>query len=455
MLGGEQVPVQVRENDFVYEVRQRVGEARDVPTTQVVLILKGQALQDFERVSGDGTTVISVTILPPGCRAPGCSTEGYHPLPVPGTPELVDLVEAGDATRVQELLCSLRTRHTEEMVLKEIMSCDHGERNAKSALHTAARRGHAAVLQVLLAARADANAADDTGNTPLHLAAGGGRDAAVDLLLQLRADAEVKNNFGRRASELAPPKSWDAAPVQEAKRRVSILLGINDIPDCTATQSGGSVASSKVVAATVTTTQTTTQARQVPATLLDVLSTPTKETFSGELSPTAESISEGKGPIRTKANALPPAPGARLQPSLAKLADCGDLDGTKKRMAELRAKGGEKTILEEATSCEEDRRNAKSALHVAAARGHTEILTMLLAVRASLDSVTDVGNTPLHVAADSGHGKIITVLLEAKADPHVCNNFGRKPVDLTESRNWDTPKVAAQREQARQKLLQC
>jgi len=55
-------------------------------------------------------------------------------------------------------------------------------------LHWAGLRGHASVVDVLLAAGADTNAKDANGCTPLHWAAGGNA-SVVDALLTAGADA--------------------------------------------------------------------------------------------------------------------------------------------------------------------------------------------------------------------------------------------------------------------------
>jgi len=62
----------------------------------------------------------------------------------------------------------------------------------------AAAAGHAAALEALIAAGANANHANEYGNTALHWAAGSGRLDAARALLEAGAKADVRNNDGER-----------------------------------------------------------------------------------------------------------------------------------------------------------------------------------------------------------------------------------------------------------------
>ncbi|XP_054939635.1 ankyrin repeat and SOCS box protein 10 isoform X4 [Physeter macrocephalus] len=68
-------------------------------------------------------------------------------------------------------------------------------------------------------------------------------------------------------------------------------------------------------------------------------------------------------------------------------------------------------------------------LHVAASRGHTEILRLLLRRRARPDSAPG-GRTALHEACAAGHAACVHVLLVAGADPNVPDQDGKRPLHL-------------------------
>uniref|UniRef100_A0A8C2VIE8 Ankyrin repeat and SOCS box protein 10 n=1 Tax=Chinchilla lanigera TaxID=34839 RepID=A0A8C2VIE8_CHILA len=68
-------------------------------------------------------------------------------------------------------------------------------------------------------------------------------------------------------------------------------------------------------------------------------------------------------------------------------------------------------------------------LHVAASRGHTEVLRLLLRRRARPDSAPG-GRTALHEACAAGHTACVHVLLVAGADPNLPDQDGKRPLHL-------------------------
>ncbi|XP_037371737.1 ankyrin repeat and SOCS box protein 10 [Talpa occidentalis] len=68
-------------------------------------------------------------------------------------------------------------------------------------------------------------------------------------------------------------------------------------------------------------------------------------------------------------------------------------------------------------------------LHVAASRGHTEVLQLLLRRRAQPDSAPG-GHTALHEACAGGHVACVRVLLAAGADPNIPDQDGKRPLHL-------------------------
>ncbi|KAL6081708.1 hypothetical protein STEG23_005615 [Scotinomys teguina] len=68
-------------------------------------------------------------------------------------------------------------------------------------------------------------------------------------------------------------------------------------------------------------------------------------------------------------------------------------------------------------------------LHVAASRGHTEVLRLLLKRRAKPDSAPG-GRTALHEACTAGHTACVHVLLVAGADPNTPDQDGKRPLHL-------------------------
>uniref|UniRef100_A0A8P4KN91 Ankyrin repeat domain 6b n=1 Tax=Dicentrarchus labrax TaxID=13489 RepID=A0A8P4KN91_DICLA len=82
----------------------------------------------------------------------------------------------------------------------------------------------------------------------------------------------------------------------------------------------------------------------------------------------------------------------------------------------------------------------RSPLHLAAYKGHIEVVHILLKAGCDLDIQDDAGDTPLHVAAALNHKKTVRLLLEAGADSRICNNAGQTALD--QAREYNNPDVA-------------
>ncbi len=70
-------------------------------------------------------------------------------------------------------------------------------------LHRAAKRGHVAVVKVMLKARADMEARDENGGTVLHWAAGQRHAEAVKVLLEHGANVGVRDKRGATPRNVA------------------------------------------------------------------------------------------------------------------------------------------------------------------------------------------------------------------------------------------------------------
>ncbi|CAM9283258.1 unnamed protein product [Phaeothamnion confervicola] len=75
-----------------------------------------------------------------------------------------------------------------------------------SCLHESARGGHVRVVQMLLDSSADANAANEDGDTPMHTACTWSRPEVVRVLIDFGAAIDVKNAQGLTPLQIAEQK---------------------------------------------------------------------------------------------------------------------------------------------------------------------------------------------------------------------------------------------------------
>ena len=71
----------------------------------------------------------------------------------------------------------------------------------------------------------------------------------------------------------------------------------------------------------------------------------------------------------------------------------------------------------------------RTAVHMACANGHSDILKILLEAKPKSDIITFEGSTALHFAASNGNESCIAQLLAAGFSITAKNKFGRKPID--------------------------
>ena len=70
------------------------------------------------------------------------------------------------------------------------------------------------------------------------------------------------------------------------------------------------------------------------------------------------------------------------------------------------------------------------ALHVAAVKGHTEVVKLLLEAGADKNAATDPGMTPLHLSVENSCTEVVKLLLAAGADQNLADCRGNTPMDL-------------------------
>ena len=85
-----------------------------------------------------------------------------------------------------------------------------------------------------------------------------------------------------------------------------------------------------------------------------------------------------------------------------------------------------------------DRTGARP-LHAAAARGHMEVVALLLAAKAEAGAAASLGETPLHAAVSSAHWDVARALLAAGAPPLAQTKRGLNPAQVAQRRGVSAP----------------
>ena len=75
-------------------------------------------------------------------------------------------------------------------------------------------------------------------------------------------------------------------------------------------------------------------------------------------------------------------------------------------------------------------------LHVAAAWGNKEAITLLLKCGADINSQGEGGYTPLHEAVEQNHLEAVKQLLSLGADRKIHNEDGKTPLDIAHDLDW-------------------
>ena len=88
-------------------------------------------------------------------------------------------------------------------------------------------------------------------------------------------------------------------------------------------------------------------------------------------------------------------------------------------------------LLEQSGGADKDKQDeffGYTPLHCAAAKGHKEIVEILLRAGADKDKQDMSGSTPLHGSAFYGHKEVVEILLRAGADKDKQDKYGRTPL---------------------------
>ena len=268
----------------------------------------------------------------------------------------------------------------------------------RTALHSAAENGHEEVVSLLLEASADKDAAISHGTTALHFAAGGGHVRVVRLLLESGADKDAAISDGWTALHWAAKNGLNEV--------VQLLLESG--ADKEAATSRGTTALH--VAA---------EHHHLDAVRL-LLEFGADKDAADSWGRTALHFAAGALDLitdRPMLNLLGDKETVRLLSEFGVDKDVADFDGM--TALHLAAENGDNEVvqllLESGANKEVATSNGwKRPLHSAAFNGHLEVVGLLLEAGTNKDATDSAGKTALHLAAERGHQQVVQ-LLEAES----------------------------------------
>ncbi|XP_073186112.1 uncharacterized protein [Lepidochelys kempii] len=260
------------------------------------------------------------------------------------------------------------------------------DKNGAVCLHAAAKRGHAAVVKALLQRGAEVDARTKENYTALHIAAQHCKPLVVQTLLGFGARVQLK---GGKAQETP---LHIAACIHEGEKVAEMLLKSG--ADVNVEQENGETAMH--IAARHG------NLRMIKA-LIEEGGELTSQSKAGEC-PLHIAVQHSHLPV--------------VEEILNYLAT-------------------EKSHAEASACVNQENKNDWSPLLVAAERGHTAIVKILLQHHARVDVFDEHGKAALHLAAENGHDQIADVLLWHKAFVNAKTKLGLTPLHLSAQNGYN------------------
>lgn len=284
-------------------------------------------------------------------------------------------------------------------------------------LHLAAMQGHSALIEVLIANRAQHNAQSKDGLKPLHLASEHNRAPAIEVLLKLRAALLGTDKKGEAALHRAVTAGHENIVELLIQRRTSIELQTKggQRPAHYATFTGQLSMLKFLHAHGAEMSPNTTEgqysldglaASSGHSAMIDFLRSASKPTISG--APVHAALQAGHLPM--------------LKKVLEKHIQVGPPEMHQMEMVMSASSFGHKKILEYLIKEYGSKLMAipqadfRNSLHIAAKAGHANAIKQLVQARVEVDFKDSSNSTALLVATSQGHKAAVNELINLRAD---------------------------------------
>ncbi|XP_065580502.1 uncharacterized protein LOC136040233 [Artemia franciscana] len=312
-------------------------------------------------------------------------------------------INAKSNHHITPLIIAAEESHRDIIELLMISKADVRARcpDGRTVLHLAARSSSKGVIDLFLQNKAEVNARNNDGMTPLHVAASNGNVNAIVLLIENKADVNAKAKYG-----MTP---LDTAVLVGHKEAVYLLIKNKaEVNKCVFTES----------------------TEKTP--LHYAIDLCNKEIV--------EILVANGADVNIKCNNVTPLISAIknnhkeiVEVLIANGANINAICGMPSVMIELKTKekvNPANPIKVNPCKIYYPEDNPLAPLHVAAGKGYTEIINLLIARGAEVNAISTLGFTPLYLAAQYGHEEATKVLIEKNANIDDFDTLGRTPLHI-------------------------
>jgi ankyrin repeat protein/tetratricopeptide (TPR) repeat protein len=254
-----------------------------------------------------------------------------------------------------------------------------------TAVYIAAQAGHTGVITALKAAGADVNMPDRRGATPAWIAAHEGNAEAIKALKKAGADINIPDASGRTPARIAA-ENGHASAIEALGRTIQLIDEAQILSSNVASQTHALHARTEDMSIPTLLQRAENQAIVVDQSLMPKL----MELW------------------------------ALLNSRLYTSADMNAPDRDGKRPVHIAAEKGHPEVITTLHAAGADMnapdRDGKRPVHIAAEKGHPEAITTLHAAGADINQENDEFETALYIAAKKGKVEVVQALIEAGAD---------------------------------------
>lgn len=342
----------------------------------------------------------------------------------------VDVTAKEDGAQPSHLAAARGHLEILQLLIKSGANVNIRRRDSRQPLHLAAEHGHVAVVKLLLDSGADLNGRDEDRRQPLHFAARNGHLEVLKLLIASGAEVVTPQKDGQQAVHLAA--SAGSVEMLQLLLKSGAKVSATDTaglqPVTYAFRSGQLPALKFLITAGATAPDVSDTRSFVDAAKIgDLQSLKTFIALGVDVNRLSPRSWQGSALATAIAHGHVDA--AQLLLASGANIELPDDDGNRPI---IHAKSADtlEFLLKSGAVADSTNRVGLTALHNAV-RGNLEMVKLLVAAGARIDTFTQWGKQPLHSAVDAGASEVVGYLLSIGAKTDVKTPEGKTPLDLS------------------------